>query len=177
MIETETNNKMNERSKVSRSSMSPVFKLESLPPTAAAAKFHSYHAYLALQQWIGNNLCPSDWGWQYRDGSLVPITADRPVSPTRVLRIVSCGCKTGCRKICGCRKAGVYCSPMCSHCNGQSCCNINTLALSQDSDDDPYRCECDNYSWHVSVFNFGCTLLRSFILLFVSVSIIYASTH
>ena len=32
------------------------FKLESLPLTAAAANFHSYRAYLAVQQWIGNNL-------------------------------------------------------------------------------------------------------------------------
>ena len=122
---------------VSRSSLSSVFKLESLPPTVAAAKFHSYHAYLAVQQWIGTNLCPTDWGWQYRDGMLVPLTTDRPVGPTRVLRIVPCGCKTGCRKTCGCRKAGLYCSPMCSHFNGQICCNIHALALSQDSDDDP----------------------------------------
>ena len=83
---------------VSRSSLSSGFKLESLPPTSAAVKFHSYRAYLAVQQWIGNNLGPTDWGWQHRDGILVPLTTDRPVSPTRVLRIVSCGCKTGCRK-------------------------------------------------------------------------------
>ena len=55
---------------VSRSSMSSGFKLESLPPTSAAAKFHSYRAYLAVQQWIGNHLGPTDWGWQYRDGML-----------------------------------------------------------------------------------------------------------
>ena len=42
---------------VSRSSLSSGFKLESLPRTVAAAKFHSYRAYLAVQQWIGNNLC------------------------------------------------------------------------------------------------------------------------
>ena len=101
---------------VSRSYLPSGFKLESLPPTVAA-EFHSYHAYLAVQQLIGNNLCPTDWGWQYREGSLVQLTTDRPVAPTRVLRIVSCGCKTGCRKTCGCRKAGLYCSPMCSHCN------------------------------------------------------------
>ena len=100
-----------------RSSLSSMFKLESLPPTASAAKFHSYRAYLAVQPWIGNNLYPTDWDWQYRDGGLVTLTTYRPVAPTRVLRIVSCGCKTACRKTCGCRKAGLYCSPMCSHCN------------------------------------------------------------
>ena len=35
---------------VSRSSLSSGFKLESLLPTAAAAKFHSYRAYLAEKQ-------------------------------------------------------------------------------------------------------------------------------
>ncbi len=96
---------------VSRSSLSSGLKLESLPPTAAPAKLHSYRAYLAVKQLIGNNLCPTDWGWQYREGSLVQLTTDRPVAPTRVFRIVSCGCKSGCRK------TGLYCSPMCSHCN------------------------------------------------------------
>ena len=109
-----------------------------LPPTAASAEFHSPRSYLAVQQWIGNNLYPTDWGWQYRDRILVPLTTDRPVAPSRVLRIVSCCCKTGCRKTCGCRKAGLYCSPMCSHCNGQTCSNIHALAVSQDSDDDLY---------------------------------------
>ena len=108
--------------------------LNHLLPTAAAAKFHSYHAYLAVQQWVGNNLCPTDWGW---DEILVPLTTDRPIAPTRVLRIVSCCCKTGCRKTCGCRKAGLYCSPTCSHSNGQTCSNTHALAVSQDSDDDP----------------------------------------
>ena len=120
---------------ISRSSLSSGFKLESLPPTVAA-EFHSCHAYLAVQQWIGNNLCPTDWGWQYRDGSLVPLTTDRPVAPTRVLQIVSCGCKTGCWTTCGCRKSGMYCSPMCSQCDGQTCSNIHALAVSHDSDDD-----------------------------------------
>ena len=35
---------------VSRSSLTSRFKLESLPPTAAAAKFHSHRAYIAVQQ-------------------------------------------------------------------------------------------------------------------------------
>ena len=199
---------------VSRLSLSSGFKLESSPPTAAAAKFHSYRAYIAeqqflavtkqrwgvgttltihnqstatvanrkqwptysaagylitlaprktssssqrvqrhvpgggntlcegheireeVQQWIGNNLCPTDWGWQYKDESLITLTADRPVAPKRGLRIVSCGCQTCCRKTCGCPKAGLYCSPMCSYCNGHICSNIHALAVSQYSDNE-----------------------------------------
>ncbi len=114
--------------------------------------------------------------WEYRDGSLVPPTTNRPGVPTRVLRIVSCGCKTGCRKTCGCRKAGLYCTAMCCHCNGQTCSSMHVLVVSHDSDDDSLRCECDN-SGHVSVLNFVCALLCSFFLLFVSVSIIYAYAY
>ena len=33
------------------------------------------HERRELQQWIGNNLCPTDWGWKYRDESLVPLTS------------------------------------------------------------------------------------------------------
>ena len=96
------------------------------------------HGGREVQQWIGNNVCPTDWGWNYRDESLVPLTTDRPVAPTRVLRIVSCGCKTGGRMTCGCPKPGLYCSPMCSYCNGYICMNIHALAVSQDSDNDSY---------------------------------------
>ena len=128
------------------------------------------------QQWKGNNVCRTDCVWQYRDGSLVPLTPDRPVSPTRVLRIVSCGCKTCCRKTCRCPKVGLYCSPRCSHWNGQTCSNIHALAVSQDSDNASYKCECYN-SCHVSVLNLVDALLRSFFFLFVSVSIICACAH
>ena len=119
---------------IRRSSLSSGLKLSSLPPTTAAGKFHSYRANLAAQQ------SPTDWDWQYRDGNrdgiLVPVDADWPVAPTRVLRIVSCGCKTGCQKTRGCRNAGLHCSTMCSHCNGQTCGNTRALPAGPDSDSD-----------------------------------------
>ena len=83
---------------VSRSSLSSGFKLESLPPTVAAAKFHSYRAYLAVQQWLWNNFCPTDWGWQYWDGSLVPLTTDRPVAP---IHVCCESCRAGARHVVG----------------------------------------------------------------------------
>ena len=50
----------------------------------------------------------------HRNGSLVtpvPLTTDRTVALSRMLRIESCSCMTGWRKAHGCRKAVVYCSP------------------------------------------------------------------
>lgn len=71
------------------------FQLQYIPPTSAAAKYHSYQAYFAVQEWLGNVgiLQPTQWGWELLDGILVPITTDKPVAPDSVLRIVSCGCK------------------------------------------------------------------------------------
>ena len=112
---------------VSRKSLtSDGFKLECLPPTSAAAKYHSYRTYFALQQWLGNDeVTATDWGWEFKDGMLHPIGTDQPVAPERVLRIVSCGCKVSCSNSrCKCRKAGLFCTPMCSTCIGQTCRNV-----------------------------------------------------
>ncbi|MES9880176.1 MAG: hypothetical protein ABW185_04765 [Sedimenticola sp.] len=118
--------------KVSKTSSS--FKLESLPPTTAAAKYHTYRTYFAIQEWLGNvgDLEPTHWGWVRTDSMLTPIMTDMPVAPERVLKIVSCGCKKGCTKRCMCRKSGLYCTTMCSICIGQSCAN----AYPPDGDDE-----------------------------------------
>ena len=41
-------------------------KPQSLPPTSAAAKYHSFRVYLQVQEWKGSaaELHPRDWGWQ-----------------------------------------------------------------------------------------------------------------
>ena len=96
--------------KTKKSSFSS-FRLESLPPTSAAMKFHSYGAYFAVQEWLGNSLLPTDCGWEYQDGALSPVYTDRPAASNAVLRMVLCGCKAGCAcgKRCSCRKAGLDC--------------------------------------------------------------------
>ena len=110
------------------------FRLQCLPLTSAAAKYHSYRAYFAIQEMLENpeDLVPTDWGWALQDGILCPVYTDREVAPDAVLNIVSCGCKTNCGKRCSCRKAGLYCTAMCSSCHGQTCLNI----CDPDGDDD-----------------------------------------
>ena len=100
-------------------------KLESLPPTSAAAKYHSFKTYYAIQQWLGNDeVISTEWGCHFRNGMLHPIAIDQPVATEKVLLIVSCGCKTSCGKRCGCRKVGLFCTPMCSTCYRHTCSNI-----------------------------------------------------
>ena len=120
---------------ISKSYVSSGFRLASLPPTAASPKFQSYRTYLAVKQWMLNKWSQTDRQWQHRDGILIPFTTDRSVVPTNDLRIVSCGCII--LKTRGCRKAWLYCSPMCSHCNGQTCSNSPSLPGIQYLEDDP----------------------------------------
>ena len=60
--------------RVSRKSLtSDGFLLESLPQPSPAAKLHSYRAYFAVQEWLGNdNIIATDWGWDLFHGRLSP---------------------------------------------------------------------------------------------------------
>lgn len=100
------------------------FQLQVLPPTSDAAKYHSYRTYLQVQQWLGNEtIVPTDWGWCLSDGKLKPVEMDAEVAPACVLRLISCGCKTGCHTKCTCRNNGLKCSSLCSRCGGNNCSN------------------------------------------------------
>ena len=77
----------------------------------------------------------TDRQWQHRNGILIQFTTDLLVLPTNDLRIVSCGCII--LKTRGCRKAWLFRSPMCSHCNGQTCSNTSSLPGIQSLEDDP----------------------------------------
>ena len=100
-------------------------ELKALPPTSDAAKYHSYRAYYQVQQWLGNELPPTEWGWTRisQNENLVPVVKDKPAAPQKVLKLISCGCKQGCNRNCKCRKAGLLCTPLCSGCNGTDCTN------------------------------------------------------
>ena len=61
---------------------STTFSLQSLPPTSAAATFHSYSVYFAIQKWLGNlgNLNQTSSGWKVDDGALNAIRTDKAVA-------------------------------------------------------------------------------------------------
>ena len=112
---------------------------EDLPPTSAAAKFHSYRAYHQVQCWIrfhGDSLFALDWGWVRQDGIFKPITTELPAAPPNVLQFVKCGCKTECSTLkCSCRKNGIECSAACSGCKGVNCTN-STKGIEEDSSEE-----------------------------------------
>lgn len=109
---------------IGSSQLSTNFKLESLPPTSAALKQHSYRVYHAVQQAMSHTLPATNWGWMKKEDILMPVLTENPVAPETLLELVSCGCKVGCQKNCGCRKLGLHCTVICSGCHGQTCSNI-----------------------------------------------------
>jgi len=105
-----------------------------LPPTSAAAAFHSLRIYLQVQEWIGRTpMNPEDWGWSIQGGRYVPVLTDKDPAPTDLLDMVRCNCKTGCStRQCTCRKHDFESSTGCGHCRGV-CSNVKSVL---DEDDD-----------------------------------------
>ena len=73
------------------------FRLQLLPSTSAAAKFHYYRTYYTVQQWLGNDkVVATDWGWHFRDGMLHPIgCTKRPIENKSSLIQSMAWCQTG----------------------------------------------------------------------------------
>ncbi|GBO14437.1 hypothetical protein AVEN_212516-1, partial [Araneus ventricosus] len=64
---------------------------------------------------------------------LIPVTTLEPPAPETLLKLISCKCEKGCQKACGCRKAGLKCSVVCTNCSGT--CD-NSQVPSHDSDEE-----------------------------------------
>jgi len=69
---------------------------ESLPPTSAAATYHSQRVYFQIQQWKGIPLKPEDWGWKLTAGKLPPDRTDLPPAHASLLEDERCNCRTNC---------------------------------------------------------------------------------
>ena len=86
---------------------------QTLPPTEAATKLHSFPVYYQTQQWIddASNLNPLDWGWTVVDSQMIPVETDLPSAPSPLLSVVRFNCKTDCATTwCSCKKHGLQCS-------------------------------------------------------------------
>ena len=98
----------------------------SLPPTSAAAKYHSYRVFLQICQWK-NHLCDlqvDSWGWIHSDSGYFPILTDIAPAPADLLKIIRCNCATDCSSSrCSCQKHGMKCSMACGQCRGTACTN------------------------------------------------------
>ncbi|KAK7476232.1 hypothetical protein BaRGS_00032508 [Batillaria attramentaria] len=99
---------------------------QKLPPTNAAAKFHSTRIYLQVQEWkhLRETLSLTAWGWELMDNTLFPPYTTKAVAPDDLLCIIKCNCKTDCSTDrCSCRRHGRVCSAACGECRGECCMN------------------------------------------------------
>lgn len=123
------------------------FKLQSLPPTEAAAREHCKRCYLQVQIWLGNHLDPVKYGWQRTEIGLQPVKSEEQPIPPEVAEKISCKCQKGCKASCSCRKHGLNCSRLCANCNGDGCTNAPMVDLDLFEDDVPENlmyCEDEN---------------------------------
>ena len=59
---------------------------QTLPPTSAAAKYHSLLVYFQKLEWkgSGDEIRPLEWGWKKSDGKLMPVLTDLQPAPSGV---------------------------------------------------------------------------------------------
>ena len=113
-------------------------QLAALPPTSAAAKEHSLRVYHQVQHWLGCDLPQTDWGWDLVNGNLHPVLTRQPPAPDSLLNLITCNCKCGYERGCGCKKAGLKCSLLCGNCRGSGCSNSETPEEVSDDDSDDH---------------------------------------
>lgn len=117
---------------------SKALEAKSLPPTSAAARYHSLRVFLQISEWKGDDsvLKPTEWGWRESAQQLLPQTTDLPPALPKLLEMFHCDCKTGCSSLrCTCRKHGLECTFACGHCEGLTCSNSETKEI-DDGDSD-----------------------------------------
>ena len=110
-------------------------QVHTLPPTSAAARFHSFRVYFQVQEWLGGKLSvePTQCGWRLQHDKFVPVTTDLPAAPGDLLQVIRCMCRNNCdTRRCSCRKHGLECTPSCGECSGVSCSNSPVLAIDYD---------------------------------------------
>ena len=116
---------------------------QTLPPTSAAAKYHSLRVYFQIQQWKGSGvvLTPVELGVEREsEEGLKRVQTDLPPAPDELLRMIRCNCQTDCSTLrCTCKKHNVKCSPACGNCRGSDCINSDWLTYEEDVDVDDHN--------------------------------------
>ena len=121
------------------------YQLESdkLPPTPAAFHYKVLRAHFVCRIWkqSGYQIMSlpdvTNYGWNLRDGKLIPITTDRPPAPAAIVELCLCKCKTNCiSNRCVYKKNDLRCTELCfcTDCQNDECFE-DTSYLSDDEED------------------------------------------
>ena len=96
--------------------------MHQIPPTRAALEEHvkravSQSGHIWVKTLLPNPL-PTDWGWVKTEGIYEPRWTTLPQASKVCHELISCGCKSGCRKRCRYKKAALQCTGLC-FCDGE----------------------------------------------------------
>ncbi|KAK2140281.1 hypothetical protein LSH36_1407g00003 [Paralvinella palmiformis] len=58
-----------------------------LPPTSDAAKYHSLRVFHQINEWKGENLNATEYGWKGKDGKFIPLRTDLPPAPDHLREV------------------------------------------------------------------------------------------
>ena len=87
-----------------------------------------------MQQWLGNEMKPMDFGWENRDGKFCPNLGYAEICPPSIYWMLACNCKLDCSTgTCGCRRLGMSCTDACNCCDDQ--CKNSSEVSNNDVDD------------------------------------------
>ena len=117
-------------------------EVKTLPPTPSAALYHSLRVFLQVRIWmdVGDNLEPTEWGWEQKNDTFVPKKTDDPVAPEYLLKVLRCSCTSNCgTKKCSCKRYGLECTNACKHCNGLLCWNSQSPATLEEDELDEFE--------------------------------------
>ena len=96
------------------------YEVSKLPPTMRALKYRIFRAHYAAlilktcTSSIQNLPDPCGFGWELDNGNLVPTMTDDLPSPTGLIELSMCSCKTGCSSgRCTCKKNKLLRTEMC----------------------------------------------------------------
>ena len=67
--------------------------LASLVLSEESVYLHLDRAYFQIQNWQGNALEPTDYGWEIKDGLLEPIPMQQDPAPVCLMGVTQCKCK------------------------------------------------------------------------------------
>ncbi|GBL81649.1 hypothetical protein AVEN_93436-1 [Araneus ventricosus] len=100
-----------------------------------------------IQKWLGHEKNPLEWGWVPTRFGLSPRKMERDAAPESLLKIISCNCNKRCKNACGCRKAGLIISSLCTCSLGEACENVSDINLLEDSikDEDDTPSSINNF--------------------------------
>lgn len=73
-----------------RSAASAKANLARLPPTEEAAAQHSYRTYHQVQQWLGVEKDPTEWGWTRSQEGLTAVASTKEPAPQTLLKLLLC---------------------------------------------------------------------------------------